>query len=36
MELILDKLKDVAITFMRPTGFYYNLYGYVEMVEGGE
>ena len=33
MELILDKLKDVAITFMRPTGFYYNLYGYVEMVK---
>ncbi|HSZ85600.1 MAG TPA: hypothetical protein VK787_06195, partial [Puia sp.] len=25
-EIILNKLSDVAITFMRPVGFYYNLF----------
>ncbi|MDR3681249.1 MAG: NAD(P)H-binding protein [Flavipsychrobacter sp.] len=33
MEVVLDKLSDVAITFMRPTGFYYNLYGYIPMIK---
>jgi len=33
MEVILNKLSDVAITFMRPTGFYYNLYGYIPMIK---
>jgi len=33
VELTLSKLKNVAITFMRPTAFYYNLYGYVEMIK---
>lgn len=32
-EAIMDKLSDVAITFMRPTAFFYNLYGYVEMIK---
>jgi uncharacterized protein YbjT (DUF2867 family) len=33
VEVILNKLEDVAITFMRPTSFYYNLYGYLEMIK---
>lgn len=33
VELTLDKLTDVAITFMRPAGFYYNLYGFVPMIK---
>jgi uncharacterized protein YbjT (DUF2867 family) len=33
VEIILDKLSDVAITFMRPVGFYYNLYGFVPMIK---
>ncbi|HWK08357.1 MAG TPA: NAD(P)H-binding protein [Puia sp.] len=28
VEAILNKLSDVAITHMRPTAFYYNLYGF--------
>ncbi|HWZ04529.1 MAG TPA: hypothetical protein VNX40_13020, partial [Mucilaginibacter sp.] len=33
VEVILDKLTDVAITFMRPVGFYYNLFGFVPMIK---
>ena len=33
MERILGKLQDAAVTFMRPVGFYYNLYGYVEAIK---
>lgn len=33
VELTLNKLADVAITFMRPTAFYYNLYRYVSMIK---
>ena len=33
VELTLNKLTDVAITFMRPTAFYYNLYGFVDMIK---
>lgn len=33
VELILDKLSDVAITFMRPVGFYYNLRGFIPMIK---
>lgn len=33
VEVIFNKLDDVAITFMRPTSFYYNLYGYVGMIK---
>ncbi len=33
METILNELPDVDITFMRPTGFYYNLFGYVQMTK---
>ncbi|MBW4689373.1 MAG: NAD(P)H-binding protein [Komarekiella atlantica HA4396-MV6] len=32
-EGIMNNLSDVAITFMRPVAFYYNLYGYVEMIK---
>ena len=32
-EVILNNLSYVAITFMRPMAFYYNLYGYVEMIK---
>ncbi|MEH2415636.1 NmrA family NAD(P)-binding protein [Nostoc sp.] len=32
-EAIMNHLSDVAITFMRPTSFYYNLYGYVDMIK---
>jgi len=35
VEAILNKLADVAITFMRPTSFYYNLFGYIGMVKQG-
>lgn len=35
VEAILSKLDDVAITFMRPTSFYYNLFGYLGMVKQG-
>ena len=34
VEEILNKLPpDVAITHMRPTSFFYNLYGYTEMIK---
>jgi uncharacterized protein YbjT (DUF2867 family) len=33
IEVILSKLSDVAITFMRPVGFYYNLFGFVPMIK---
>jgi uncharacterized protein YbjT (DUF2867 family) len=33
VEVILNGLSDVAITFMRPVGFYYNLYGFVPMIK---
>ncbi len=32
-EQLLDSLAGTAITFMRPTAFYYNLYGYVDMIK---
>jgi uncharacterized protein YbjT (DUF2867 family) len=32
-EGILDKLSDVAITFMRPTAFYYNLYSFTDVIK---
>lgn len=35
VEAILNKLSDVAITYMRPTSFYYNLLGYAGMVKQG-
>jgi len=34
VELILDKLSNVAITFMRPVGFYYNLFGFIPLIKG--
>jgi uncharacterized protein YbjT (DUF2867 family) len=33
IEVILNKLTDVDITFMRPVGFYYNLLGFVPMIK---
>lgn len=34
VENILNKLSsDVAITHMRPVGFYYNLYGYADLIK---
>lgn len=33
VEGILDKLSDVAITHMRPVGFYYNLFGFIPMIK---
>lgn len=34
LQNILDELPtDVAITHMRPTAFFYNLYGYVDMIK---
>jgi uncharacterized protein YbjT (DUF2867 family) len=33
MEALLDRLRQVAITFVRPTGFYNNLYGYLQMIK---
>ncbi len=35
MEATLNRLKEVAITFMRPTSFYYNLLGYTAMIRQG-
>lgn len=35
VEAILNKLSDVAITYIRPTSFYYNLLGYAGMVKQG-
>lgn len=34
VEGILNGLSDVAVTHLRPTYFYYNLYNYVEMIKG--
>ncbi|GAA3978832.1 NAD(P)H-binding protein [Mucilaginibacter dorajii] len=33
VELALNKLTDVAVTFMRPAGFYYNLFGFIPMIK---
>lgn len=33
VEDILNKLDDIAITFMRPTAFYYNLYGFLPSIK---
>jgi uncharacterized protein YbjT (DUF2867 family) len=33
VEMILDQLADVAITFMRPVGFYYNLFGFIPVIK---
>jgi uncharacterized protein YbjT (DUF2867 family) len=33
VEVILNNLVNVAITFMRPVGFYYNLYGFIPMIK---
>ena len=36
VEQILNGLPpDVALTHLRPTSFYYNLYGYVDMIKNG-
>ncbi len=32
-EKIMNNLADVAITFIRPLGFYYNLFGFVPMIK---
>lgn len=32
-EGIMNNLSNVATTFIRPVAFYYNLYGYVEMIK---
>ena len=33
VEVILGKLRDVNITFMRPVGFYYNLYSFLATIK---
>lgn len=33
VETRLDRIRDVEITFMRPVGFYYNLYGYIGIIK---
>lgn len=33
IEAVLNKLQNVAITFMRPTSFYYNLLAYIPMIK---
>jgi uncharacterized protein YbjT (DUF2867 family) len=33
VEVIFNKLSDVSITFMRPVGFYYNLYSFLPMIK---
>jgi len=35
VESILNKISDAAVTYMRPTSFYYNLLGYLGMVKQG-
>jgi uncharacterized protein YbjT (DUF2867 family) len=35
VEAILNKLSNVAITYIRPTSFYYNLLGYTGMIKQG-
>jgi uncharacterized protein YbjT (DUF2867 family) len=32
-EVILGRLSDVDITFMRPVGFYYNLFGFIPQIK---
>lgn len=34
VEGILGQLSDVAVTYLRPTYFYYNLYAFVGMIKG--
>lgn len=34
VEGILSQLTDVAVTYLRPTYFYYNLYAFVDMIKG--
>lgn len=33
VEVILNKLQDVAVTYMRPTAFYYNLLGFLSWIK---
>jgi uncharacterized protein YbjT (DUF2867 family) len=33
VEIILNELSGVAITFIRPAGIYYNLYGFIPMIK---
>lgn len=33
VEMILDELKDVSVTYLRPCSFYNNLYHYVDMIK---
>ncbi len=33
VEDILDKIPNIGITFMRPVGFYYNLYAFVPLIK---
>lgn len=33
VETIFNALEDVFVTFIRPTSFYYNLYGYISMIK---
>lgn len=33
VEVILSNLAGIAITFMRPTAFYYNLYAYIALIK---
>jgi uncharacterized protein YbjT (DUF2867 family) len=33
VEVIMGKLRDVTITFMRPVGFYYNLYSFLATIK---
>jgi uncharacterized protein YbjT (DUF2867 family) len=33
VEIILDGLPDVAITFMRPTAFHYNLFAFIPVIK---
>lgn len=32
-EIILNELRKINITYIRPTSFYYNLYHYIEMIK---
>jgi len=33
VELILGKMSGISITFLRPAGFYYNLYSFLPMIK---
>lgn len=33
IEQIFDRLKDVTLTYMRPTSFFYNLYGFIQGIK---